>query len=47
MDRLKVRYIVNDVQIEVEDLHATVARLKEAGADFRNKIVTGNGGMTD
>jgi catechol 2,3-dioxygenase-like lactoylglutathione lyase family enzyme len=34
----------NRIQIEVEDLEATVAKLKSAGARFRNEIVTGNGG---
>src|SRR6266542_909450 len=34
----------NRIQIEVEDLGATVADLKRAGARFRNEIVTGNGG---
>lgn len=34
----------NRIQIEVEDLEATVAELKSAGARFRNEIVTGNGG---
>lgn len=34
----------NRVQIEIDDLEATVARLKAAGASFRNEIVTGNGG---
>jgi catechol 2,3-dioxygenase-like lactoylglutathione lyase family enzyme len=34
----------NRIQIEVDDLEATVARLKDAGASFRNEIVTGNGG---
>jgi catechol 2,3-dioxygenase-like lactoylglutathione lyase family enzyme len=32
------------VQIEVENLEATVAKLKSAGGRFRNEIVTGNGG---
>jgi catechol 2,3-dioxygenase-like lactoylglutathione lyase family enzyme len=30
--------------LEVEDLDATVARLKSAGARFRNEIVEGRGG---
>jgi catechol 2,3-dioxygenase-like lactoylglutathione lyase family enzyme len=34
----------NRIQIEVEDLITSVAKLKEAGARFRNEIVTGNGG---
>lgn len=34
----------NRVQIEVDDLEATVEKLRGAGARFRNEIVTGNGG---
>ena len=34
----------NRIQIGVEDLEATVEKLKGAGARFRNEIVTGNGG---
>lgn len=34
----------NRFQLEVEDLEATVKRLGEAGASFRNEIVTGRGG---
>ena len=34
----------NRIQIEVENLEATVAELKRRGARFRNEIVTGNGG---
>jgi len=34
----------NRIQIEVEDLAATVERLKAAGGRFRNDVVTGNGG---
>jgi len=34
----------NRIQVEVENLEATVAKLKAAGARFRNEIVTGNGG---
>jgi len=34
----------NRFAIEVEDLDATVAMLREAGAQFRNDIVTGVGG---
>lgn len=34
----------NRIQIEVEDIEATVNKLKNAGAHFRNDIVTGNGG---
>ena len=34
----------NRIQIEVENLEATVEKLKRAGGRFRNEIVTGNGG---
>jgi catechol 2,3-dioxygenase-like lactoylglutathione lyase family enzyme len=34
----------NRIQIEVEHLAATVARIKQAGYSFRNDIVTGRGG---
>lgn len=34
----------NRIQLEVEDLAATVERLKEQGARFRNEIVSGKGG---
>jgi catechol 2,3-dioxygenase-like lactoylglutathione lyase family enzyme len=34
----------NRIQIQVEDLAATVEKLKNAGGRFRNEIVTGNGG---
>ena len=34
----------NRIQIEVEDLEATVEKLKNAGAAFRNDIVIGAGG---
>jgi catechol 2,3-dioxygenase-like lactoylglutathione lyase family enzyme len=34
----------NRFQFEVEDIEATVARLREQGARFRNDIVTGMGG---
>lgn len=34
----------NRIQIEVEDLEATIIKLKEAGAKFRNEIVIGTGG---
>lgn len=34
----------NRIQIEVEDLEATVKKLKAQGAHFRNAIVIGNGG---
>jgi predicted enzyme related to lactoylglutathione lyase len=34
----------NRIQIEVEDIEASVEKLKGAGARFRNEIVTGNGG---
>jgi catechol 2,3-dioxygenase-like lactoylglutathione lyase family enzyme len=34
----------NRIQLEVEDLEATVEELRAAGAPFRNEIVTGRGG---
>lgn len=34
----------NRFQLEVDDLDATVARLRDRGARFRNEIVTGVGG---
>lgn len=34
----------NRIQIEVDDLAATVERLRAAGCRFRNEIVTGMGG---
>ena len=34
----------NRMQIEVDDLEATVEKLRGAGARFRNQIVAGNGG---
>ncbi|HEY2054415.1 MAG TPA: VOC family protein [Solirubrobacterales bacterium] len=34
----------NRIQIEVDDLDATVARLRESGANFRNEVVEGVGG---
>jgi catechol 2,3-dioxygenase-like lactoylglutathione lyase family enzyme len=34
----------NRFQLEVDDLEAMVARLREGGAHFRNDIVTGVGG---
>jgi catechol 2,3-dioxygenase-like lactoylglutathione lyase family enzyme len=34
----------NRFQLEVDDLEATVRRLRDAGAHFRNDIVTGVGG---
>ena len=34
----------NRIQIEVEDIEATVRKLKNSGGRFRNDIVTGNGG---
>jgi catechol 2,3-dioxygenase-like lactoylglutathione lyase family enzyme len=34
----------NRIQIEVDDLEAEVASLRDAGARFRNEIVTGRGG---
>jgi catechol 2,3-dioxygenase-like lactoylglutathione lyase family enzyme len=34
----------NRIQLETDDLDTTVARLKQAGAHFRNEIVAGRGG---
>ncbi|MEP6986389.1 MAG: VOC family protein [Chloroflexota bacterium] len=34
----------NRIQIEVDDLIATVEKLRNAGCKFRNEIVIGNGG---
>ena len=34
----------NRIQLEVDDLVAVVEELREAGATFRNDIVTGRGG---
>ncbi len=34
----------NRIQMEVEDLSATVEKLKGAGCRFRNEIVVGSGG---
>ena len=34
----------NRVQLEVDDITATVEKLKAAGCRFRNEIVTGRGG---
>ncbi len=34
----------NRIQIEVADIVGTVAKLRQAGAKFRNEIVTGVGG---
>jgi catechol 2,3-dioxygenase-like lactoylglutathione lyase family enzyme len=34
----------NRFQLEVDDIEATVARLREHGARFRNDIITGVGG---
>jgi catechol 2,3-dioxygenase-like lactoylglutathione lyase family enzyme len=34
----------NRFQLEVEDIEATVARLKEGGSRFRNEVMTGVGG---
>jgi catechol 2,3-dioxygenase-like lactoylglutathione lyase family enzyme len=34
----------NRFQLEVEDIESLVARLRDAGARFRNEIVTGVGG---
>ena len=31
--------------VEVDDLEAKIAELKQAGLSFRNEIVTGPGGM--
>jgi predicted enzyme related to lactoylglutathione lyase len=50
MATVQVRYIVKDVDaaiafaIEVEELEAMVAKLRSAGAKFRNDVVTGVGG---
>lgn len=35
----------NRIQIEVEDLDATIKGLQEAGARFRNELVVGRGGQ--
>lgn len=35
----------NRIQIEVDDLAATVEQLKMQGATFRNDVVSGKGGM--
>ena len=34
----------NRIQVEVDDLHARVAELKEAGVTFRGEVVRGQGG---
>jgi catechol 2,3-dioxygenase-like lactoylglutathione lyase family enzyme len=34
----------NRIQLELDDLDGEVARLRRAGAHFRNEIVTGRGG---
>jgi catechol 2,3-dioxygenase-like lactoylglutathione lyase family enzyme len=34
----------NRIQLEVDDLEREVARLRNAGAEFRNEIVEGRGG---
>jgi catechol 2,3-dioxygenase-like lactoylglutathione lyase family enzyme len=34
----------NRIQLEVDDLDASVAALRDAGVRFRNEIVTGRGG---
>jgi catechol 2,3-dioxygenase-like lactoylglutathione lyase family enzyme len=34
----------NRIQLEVDDLAAEVETLRDAGARFRNEIVTGRGG---
>ena len=34
----------NRIQLEVDDLDDTVANLREAGASFRNEVVSGRGG---
>jgi catechol 2,3-dioxygenase-like lactoylglutathione lyase family enzyme len=35
----------NRIQLEVDDLAATVEQLKKAGCHFRSEIVNGNGGQ--
>jgi catechol 2,3-dioxygenase-like lactoylglutathione lyase family enzyme len=35
----------NRIQLEVEDLPATVEKLKGMGGRFRSEVVTGNGGL--
>jgi catechol 2,3-dioxygenase-like lactoylglutathione lyase family enzyme len=35
----------NRIVVEVDDLEATVAELKQAGLSFRNEVVTGPGGQ--
>lgn len=35
----------NRIQLEVDDLRATVERISRAGGRFRNDVVTGNGGL--
>jgi|SRR5215216_3168901 len=35
----------NRIQLEVEDLAASITRLQEAGARFRNELVAGRGGQ--
>jgi catechol 2,3-dioxygenase-like lactoylglutathione lyase family enzyme len=44
MERLPKPGGWNRFQIEVDDLVATVARLRASGARFRNEIATGVGG---
>lgn len=34
----------NRIQIEVDDLAATVEKLRQSGANFRSEIIIGNGG---
>ena len=34
----------NRIQLEFDDLEATVERLKQQGRRFRSEIITGNGG---
>ena len=35
----------NRLVIEVEDIHATVADLKQSGVQFRNEVISGPGGQ--
>ena len=34
----------NRIHFIVADIHAEVARLREAGVEFRNEVITGPGG---
>ena len=34
----------NRIHLIVDDIHAEVARLREAGVEFRNEVITGPGG---